>query len=339
MKIGFTHRADTIGGPGSFQYRLTRELENSGWQAVYPRDGVRPDVILVVGGSRRLFWLLRCKYAGCRIVHRLDGINWRHRVLNVSIVYKIRSEIRNFLARVIRQYLADTVVYQSGFVRDWWNSAYGHARCGSEIIHNLVDLDEFRPRKNISTSPPIILCAESQVINDPISRFIVRVLSERLFVEGKISGIHILGRLGAEETHEWSSLPGVKLIGQVPRDEMPRHFRQADIFLNLDVNAACPNAVIEAMASGLPIVGFRTGALEEMVPESAGALANYGGDPWKLEQPDCEDLVTKICYVIANLEELRRGARSVASARFNARSVVEKYRNILDPREKLNANA
>jgi len=254
-------------------------------------------------------------------------------VLNVSIVYKIRSEIRNFLARVIRQYLVDTVVYQSRFVRDWWNTAHGHARCDSVVIHNLVDLDEFRPRKNISTSLPIILCAESQVINDPISRFIVRVLSERLFVEGKIGGIHILGRLGVEEAHEWSSLPGVKLIGQVPRDEMPSHFQQADIFLNLDVNAACPNAVIEAMASGLPIVGFRTGALEEMVPESAGALANYGGDPWKLEQPDCEDLVTKICYVIANLEELRRGARSVASARFNARSVVEKYRNILDPRE------
>jgi len=254
-------------------------------------------------------------------------------VLNVSLAYKIRSEIRNFLARVIRQYLADTVVYQSRFVRDWWNAAYGHARCDSVVIHNFVDLDEFWPRKKVAISLPIILCAESQVINDPISRFIVKVICERLFVEGKIGGIHILGRLGAEEAYEWSSLPGVKLIGQVPRDEMPRHFRQADIFLNLDVNAACPNAVIEAMASGLPIVGFRTGALEEMVPESAGALANYGGDPWKLEQPDCEDLVTKICYVIANLEELRRGARSVASARFNARSVVEKYRNILDPRE------
>ena len=329
MKIGFTHRADTIGGPGSFQSRLIKELENHGWQAVYPRDGVRPDVILVVGGSRRLFWLFRCKYAGCRIVHRLDGINWRHRVLNVSLGYKIRSEVRNCLARVIRQYLADTVVYQSKFVRDWWNTAYGHARCDSVVIHNFVDLDEFRPSKKVAISLPIILCAESQVINDPISRFIVRVLSERLFVEGKIRGIHILGRLGAEETREWSSLPGVKLIGQVPRDEMPRHFQQADIFLNLDVNAACPNAVIEAMASGLPIVGFNTGALKEIVPRSAGALADYGGDPWKLDRPDCDALIRQVGVVISNLDAMSQDARTVAESRFSTELVKEKYLQLL----------
>ena len=329
MKIGFTHRADSIGGPGSFQSRLIKELENSGWQSVYPRDGVRPDVILVIGGSRRILWLLWYKYTGCKIVHRLDGINWRHRVLEVSLRHKIISEIRNFLSRVIRRYLADVVVYQSKFVRDWWNTEYGYARCDSVVIHNLVDLDEFRPRKNISTSPPIILCAESRVINDPISRFIVRVLSERLFVEGKIGGIHILGRLGAEEAHEWSSLPGVKLIGQVPRDEMPRHFRQADIFLNLDVNAACPNAVIEAMASGLPIVGFNTGALKEIVPRSAGALADYGGDPWKLDRPDCDALIRQVGVVLSNLDAMSQDARTVAESRFSTELVKEKYLQLL----------
>jgi len=260
-------------------------------------------------------------------------------VLKVSLRYKIVSEIRNFLARIVRRYLADAVIYQSEFVREWWNSAYGVTRCRSAIIHNFVDSNEFMPRQKHDLRPPIIICAESQVVNDPISRVIIRNLSERLCVKGKVGGIHIIGGLGASEMKDWARLPGVKLIGQVSRQEMPALFRQGDIFLNLDVNAACPNAVIEAMATGLPVVGFRTGALEEMVPESAGALANYGGDPWKLEQPDCEDLVAKICYVIANLEEMGRGARSVASAKFNPRYVVDKYRNILDPREKLNANA
>ena len=334
LTIGFTHNPDRIGGPGSFQHRLIRELKKSGWQVVYPRDRIRPKVILVVGGSRRIFWLLWSKYSGSRIVHRLDGINWRHRVLNVSLRYKIVSEIRNLLALAVRRYFADVVVYQSRFVRDWWNSAYGTTRCRSVIINNFVDCDVFRPRQNPGPKLPVILCAESQLIDDPISRLIIRNLSERLCVEGKIGGIHILGRLGAQEIIDWSSLPGVRLIGQVPRDEMPIYFRQGDIFLNLDVNAACPNAVIEAMASGLPIVGFKTGALEEMVPKSAGALADYGGNPWKLDLPNCDELTKKICFVISNLEGMSREARVVAKMKFNSGNVVEQYRDILDPTER-----
>ena len=331
LTIGFTHAADSIGGPGSFQHRLINELESSGWQAVYPRDRIRPKVILVVGGSRRILWLLWAKYSGCRIVHRLDGINWRHRVLRVSLRYKMVSEIRNVLARIVRRYLADVVIYQSRFVRDWWNSDYGITRCNNVIIHNFVDFAEFRPRQEQNSEPPIIICAESQVVNDPISRLIIRTLSERLFVEGKIGGIHILGGLGPEEKKDWASLPGVKLMGRVPRKEMPAFFRQGDIFLNLDVNAACPNAVIEAMATGLPVVGFKTGALEEMVPNTAGALADYGGDPWKLDLPDCDELVRKICFVISNLKEMSRDARAMAKMKFHSGHVVDQYRNILDP--------
>ena len=329
LTIGFTHNPESIGGPGSFQQRLIRELKKSGWRVVYPKDKILPDVILVVGGSRRLFWLLWCKRSGSRIVHRLDGINWRHRVLRVSLRYKIVSEIRNFLARIVRRYLADVVIYQSRFVRDWWNSDYGITRCDSVIIHNFVDCAEFRPRQEQHSKSPIIICAESRVVNDPISRFIIRSLSERLCVQGKIRGIHVLGGLGEEEIEEWSSLPGIKLIGPVPRAEMPWYFQQADIFLNLDINAACPNAVIEAMASGLPVVGFNTGALGEMVPKSAGALADYGGNPWDLDVPDCDELTRQINVVIPNIKPMSREARLVAEAKFSSEYAREKYIKLL----------
>ena len=327
--IGFTHQAQEIGGPGTFQTRLIVELEKRNWRVVYPEDRIVPDVVLVVGGSGKIGWLLWCKWKGSQIVHRLDGINWRHRVLKCSVGYKIKSEARNWVTFFIRNYLADRIVYQSNFVMDWWNSKYDSTKAPSVVIHNLVDLNEFQPAKKDTSTRPFILCAESQVVNDPVSRLVVNMVSTELFCEGQIGGIRMLGGLGVEEEVELSSVPGVELIGRVPRNEMPRHYREADIFLNLDVNAACPNAVIEALASGLPVVGFNTGALRELVPDSAGALVDYGGNPWSLDEPDCKALVGKIKVVISNLEQMSKKARETAQNRYEVGKVVDRYQKAL----------
>ena len=44
-----------------------------------------------------------------------------------------------------------------------------------------------------------------------------------------------------------------------------------------------PNSVIEALACGLPVVSFDTGALPELVTPGAGRVVAYGGDPWRLD--------------------------------------------------------
>ena len=37
------------------------------------------------------------------------------------------------------------IVYQSEFVRSWWQDAYGFARAKSRVIYNGVDLAEYSP--------------------------------------------------------------------------------------------------------------------------------------------------------------------------------------------------
>jgi len=75
----FPHKPRPIGGTGSFQERFTFQLQNLGWQVVYPEDRVDPDIVLVVAGTRKLRWLRRCRRQGIRIVHRLGGMNWLYR--------------------------------------------------------------------------------------------------------------------------------------------------------------------------------------------------------------------------------------------------------------------
>ena len=105
LVVGFAYRAPPRGGPGSFQTRLINALEKQNHKVVYPEDGVTPDVILVVGGTAKFGWLIKSKLRGSKIIHRLDGINWRHTVDDVSFAYKLKSELRNLIVWTIKTFL------------------------------------------------------------------------------------------------------------------------------------------------------------------------------------------------------------------------------------------
>ena len=79
----------------------------------------------------------------------------------------------------------------------------------------------------------------------------------------------------------------IEWLGVVRRDAIPELDRSAHALFSADLNAACPNAVIEALACGLPVVAFDTGALKELVTAGAGRLGAYGSDVWRLGETGC----------------------------------------------------
>ncbi len=121
----------------------------------------------------------------------------------------------------------------------------------------------------------------------------------------------------------------IRWIGPVNRDDVPALDRAAHLLYASDINAACPNSVIEALACGLPVLSFDTGALPEMVPPSAGQIAPYGGDPWKLEPPDLDGLAGGAVFILNSQAELRPGARQHAEQVFGLDRMVEAYLNVL----------
>ncbi|UAM96603.1 hypothetical protein K8354_09635 [Polaribacter litorisediminis] len=66
-KIMFPHRPGS-GGPGSFQIRFEKALSQLGYQIQYKKDEEKPDLVFIVGGTSKIFWLLRMKFKGVLIV-------------------------------------------------------------------------------------------------------------------------------------------------------------------------------------------------------------------------------------------------------------------------------
>ena len=331
LTIGFPNTPGAIGGPSSFQLRLSRALTALGHRCVGPSDDVWPDVVMVVAGTSKVGWLVRCKRRGARIVHRLDGLIWRHRVEPLGLGLMVSLEARNGLMRMIRDELADHVVYQSEFVQGWWRRRFGLEKCPSTIIHNAVNLSDFEPAVVDPGRPRAAICVEGVVPDETPSMAILRALPPRLVDAGAVDAVYLCGQVSDAVRRELSAVRGLVVKGSIPRDEMRTIYARSDIYISLEVHPPCPNSVIESLASGLPVTGFDTGSLAELVPPEAGAIVPYGsGDPWRLDPPDIDGLEAGIRAVLDDLPTRRRAARAVAEARYGIDRLTADYLGVFE---------
>ena len=119
------------------------------------------------------------------------------------------------------------------------------------------------------------------------------------------------------------------ILSHLSNDAIPEIDRSAHLLFSSDIHPACPNAVIEALACGLPVVAFDTGSLKELVPDTAGVVSPYGSDPWKLEKPDVAGLARGAAKILADLPHYRLGARAHAESALGLDKMVEGYLRVL----------
>jgi glycosyltransferase involved in cell wall biosynthesis len=329
-------------GPASFQRRLAAGLATRGIRVTHGLAEEPFDAALVVGGTRQLGGLALARRRGIPVLQRLDGMNWLHRRVRTGLRHYLRAEANNLLMRIIRRRLADVVVYQSQFARGWWEREFGPASARAVVVHNGVPLDLFTPVGE--GRPPDdrirLLLVEGRLGGGyevgleaaiSLAQRLPEVMGRpvELVVAGEVSEAtrKSMGRQepARQPAARAASAVQVNWLGSLEPDSIPSLNRSAHLLYAADLNPACPNSALEAMACGLPVVAFATGALPELVQGDAGRLANYGGDPWKLDPPDVEGLARAAGEVLAGGERYRRGARARAEQAFGLERMVQGY--------------
>jgi glycosyltransferase involved in cell wall biosynthesis len=324
-------RIPGIAGPANFQRRLEEGLSRHGIEVSYDLHDLPYDAILVIGATRKLLDLWQMHRRGVPIVQRLNGLNWIHRHVGTGWRHYLRAELNNLLLRTIRSGLADHVVYQSNFAQGWWDRVYGKAAVESSVVYNAVPLDIYTPNgaQDRPQDRMVVLMVEGNLSGGYEVGLEMGVeLARRLQQHHDLKvELHIAGNATEEVRSRWdpSMHPFVQWLGLVPIEKIPFLDRSAHLLYSSDPNPACPNAVIEALACGLPVVAFDTGALKEIVSKDAGKLAKYGGDPWSLEKPDMDALVDAATEVLKDQSRFREGARARAVEQFGLDRMVEGY--------------
>jgi glycosyltransferase involved in cell wall biosynthesis len=333
-----------IGGMVSFQAKLAVGLSRRGINVCYQLDDTNPVSILVIGGTRNLHHLWQAKRRGTRIVQRLDGMNWIHRVMNTGVNHWIRAEYGNVILRVIRSYLADKIAYQSNFSKEWWERERGKTVCHNIVIHNGVDLSKFKPPGNdgIQKDDIHLLLVEGSLLGgyefglenailfaNELTRLIHGSRRVELAVVGKVS--QTLKEYWINWVNE-NATPGaleIKWLGVIDHVRIPEVYKEADLLFSADINAACPNSVIESLASGTPVIAFDTGALPELLADKGGIVVPYGGNPWNIDQPYITSLAENARVLLDNLNGYRKSARRHAESAFDLEFMVDQYVELL----------
>jgi glycosyltransferase involved in cell wall biosynthesis len=320
-----------LSGPTSFQRKFAWGLEKKGYKISYSLKDRPYSAVLVIGGIKDLNGLRLAKRSGVPIIQRLDGMNWLHRKLPTGIRHFIKAEYGNFMLELIRRRFADRIVYQSRFSKEWWERARGSLPVPDCIIYNGVDLKLFSPEgSSLRPSDHFrILMVEGNLgggYETGLETAVELVNRLESWVEKPVELV-VAGKISSSLVEKWrtKTKKTVHFTGPLDNFQIPELNRSAHLLYSSDLNPACPNSVIEALACGLPVAAFDTGAIPELVTHNAGEIAPYGGDPWKLEKPNLDGLISAAVTIMENQDPYRAAARRRAEKAFDLEKMVSAY--------------
>jgi L-malate glycosyltransferase len=201
----------------------------------------------------------------------------------------------------------------------------------SEIIPNIVDVERFRFRRRDRLRPRILSTRNFETLyNLPCTLRAFRLVQDRfpeaqLTLVGAGSQDETLRRMAAE-----LRLDHVTFAGRVPPDDIWRCYADADLYLQTPDIDNMPSSVLEAFASGCPVVATTAG----------GVPAILAGDVHGLLVPcgDHEAAAAAMIRLIEDPDLARRVADAAfdTCARYQWSSVraqwVALYRRVVRPR-------
>ena len=333
--IGIIPNVQGVGGPATFNEKLASGLNDHGVSVTYDLTDPHLSAVLVIAGTKHLASLARCIQRGVPVIQRLDGMNWVHRRRFTGFKHFFRSEINNFIVQRIRNKFADKLIYQSTFTSNWWNRVYGEGRLPQTTIYNGVDLQRYQPlnNKTVQDSFLNVIVVEGHIKNGLELGLQNAIDALDIFTEktGKPVRITIAGEVPLQIQSKLMRGRKLEFIwtGILPRDEISSRVSRSDLLFSTEPNPACPNAVIEALACGIPVAAFDSGAIRELVPDDCGVISPYGADIWRLQLADVEQMANMLISSEGQLTQKGLNARKRAETHFGLETMIEQYKEVL----------
>jgi glycosyltransferase involved in cell wall biosynthesis len=190
-----------------------------------------------------------------------------------------------------------------------------------EVIPNGVELERFSPAETARESQILRLLTVGrlsvtkrvEILIDAIEILHIAGYKVRFTIVGGGQMLQKLKKIVSEKS--FGSI--IEFTGRINAEDMPQVYRQNDIFVSASMQEGMSNAMLEAMASGLPIITTRCEGVEELIDEN-GLVVEY---------PNAENIagaVRKIADDRQAYKQMSIAARS-QSEKFSWNSTAHQY--------------
>ena len=217
---------------------------------------------------------------------------------------------------------ADAVVANSAGLRQLALNFYSEQEIYT--IPNGVDLDFFHPNERDWNAANILFLG--RVVYQKGLDILIQSLDELRDQEWKLE---IVGDGSYRETllslvAQYGLEERVQFIDWQLKDALPSIYSRATIFVYPSRHEGMPNSVLEAMASGLPIVATAIAGNEELVvPQKNGFL---------VKPEDVPDLANALRMLITDVEKRKTmgmASRKIVEENFDWRKSADQYMNLI----------
>lgn len=213
----------------------------------------------------------------------------------------------SWVARTLRS--AQSLVVPSGFLRDVFERFGLRAR----IIPNIIDLQRFHPAAGArgSRAPHIVVTRNLEAIYD--NETAIRALG---LLKQTLPDAHLTIAGSGPELQKLQSVVAalgldadVQFAGRLDNAAVADLYRSADAMLNPSLVDNMPISVLEAFASGLPVVSTNVGGVPFIAQDGRNALLVPPRDPTQ-----CAAALTRVLTDAVLAERLTRAALEDAAA-------------------------
>ena len=239
------------GGGHQFLRALLRELESRGLTVEVNRISGGTPACLFNSFNFDFARLRRFARVGCRMVHRVDGPIGAYRGFDDGTDARIAA---------INAQLADATILQSRY------SLAKHAELGIDlreptVVSNTVDPAIFHPLETREPldGRPLRVIASSWSQNPRKGADVLEWLDRNL--DPAEATVTFVGQATRAFEH-------VRQVGPLDSHGVARALREHDVYLAASRDDPCSNALLEALACGLPAVYLASGGHPELVGDA-----------------------------------------------------------------------
>lgn len=246
-------------------------------QAVRQIDSEEPVDLVEVAEGFPIPLLLR----RWTVVIRTHGSDWTFRYFcrdrqSVDDRWLVRAE-----AKQLRQ--AHAVSAPSRHMADHLSAVCGLPEDRFDVIPNPADVSRFCPRRQEDPPPEPTLLSVGRLehrkgmdlLLSAMHRVWKRFPQTRVCLIGSEAGLSHEHLQAMAPREKWGL---VDLPGVLPHDQLPGRYRRATLYVTATEFEVLPLNVMEAMASGLPVVATRVGGLPELVEDGKTGFLVPPGD-------------------------------------------------------------